>query len=171
MPDRPEAAGTTVIRAYRAEDLDPLLRLFQRAVHELAADDYDAAQLAAWAPPEPDRAAWAQRLGSGSTFVAVHGDAIAGFVRVATGDQEGDGTIDLLYVDPGLAGRGIGRRLLAHALSVLREAGVTRAWAAASHTARPLFARLGFRTIARQSVQRNGVEIDNWSMVCDLGEA
>ncbi len=155
-----------MIRDYRDTDLDAVLGLFHRSVHALGAADYTPEQLAAWAPDEPDRAAWTERLAHGATLVAERDGAIAGFARV-----EDSGYLDLFYVDPERTGRGIGAELLAHALDWLRSVGAVRAWCHASLTARPFFERHGFHTIARQTVRRNGVAMDNWSMARDLGES
>ena len=56
-------AGMTAvsIRPYTAADLDLLIVLFNGAVRGVASRDYTPAQIAAWAPDTPDRAAWLTR--------------------------------------------------------------------------------------------------------------
>jgi hypothetical protein len=44
------------IRAYAPADLDTLIALYHDTIHRVAARDYDAEQIAAWAPDQPDRA-------------------------------------------------------------------------------------------------------------------
>ena len=155
-----------MIRAYRQADLDALLGLFHRSVHALGAADYTPEQLAAWAPELPDRRAWAERLAAGATMVAERDGDIAGFIR--TGDC---GYVDLLYVDPHWARRGVASTLLAHALDRLRAQGVDYAWCHASLTARPFFEHHGFAATARRTVERNGVEMINWAMQRELSGA
>ncbi len=54
-------------------------------------------------------------ISRGSIFVAELGDEIVGFGEAARG------VVVAVYVDPGAAGRGIGRRILQHALAVARS--------------------------------------------------
>lgn len=148
-----------MIRHYRDSDLDALLALFHDSVHRLGSRDYTDGQLAAWAPPRPDRAAWSSRLASGRTRVAEWDGRVAGFARA-----EANGGIDLLYVHPDCVRRGVGGERLRDSLGWLLEKGVNRAWAQASDTARPAFERHGFRVVERRTVVRGGVEIRNWTM-------
>lgn len=152
-----------MIRRYRTADLDAVLGVFHRSVHALAASDYTPAQRAAWAPDVPDRNAWSERLASGHTFVDARDGPIAGFARA-----EDDGYIDLFFVDPAFAGRGVGSALLGHVLDRLREHGCSRTRSRVSLTARPFFERHGFVASARYTVQRAGIELDQWSMARDL---
>jgi len=154
-----------VIREYRESDLDTLLDLFRASVHRLAAGDYCAEQLEAWAPVRPDRRAWTERLSSGRTLVSERGGRIAGFARA-----EADGCIDLLYVHPDCVRRGVGGELLEHVIEWLRAQGAERAWTHASDTARPAFERAGFRVLERRVVERGGIEIRNWLMALELDD-
>ncbi len=67
------------VRRYTASDAETLLELFRKSVWRIACRDYGPAQLAAWAPEQIDRAAWASRRAATTTFVAEVGTAIAGF--------------------------------------------------------------------------------------------
>jgi putative acetyltransferase len=83
---------------------------FGRAVRESGARYDDREQIAARSPASPDMDAWANRLSAGGVFVADMDGQIAGFVRV---EVEGDnGLVDLIYVHPEYARRGLGRELL-----------------------------------------------------------
>lgn len=154
-----------MIRSFHGSDLDALLELFAASVRELAGD-YTPEQRAAWVPPEPDRAAWAERLASGYTRVAERDGRIAGFARTTE-----DGCIDLLYVHPDCARRGVGSELLRDAIAWLHASDVPRAWTHASHTAKPAFERAGFRAVERRTVERGGVTMENWHMVREPDDA
>lgn len=158
---------------YRPADLDAALALFARSVHGLAARDYDAQQLAAWAPANPDRQAWAKRFASGDTLLAwtaatpvdaaqVSPD-LAGFARLAD-----PGLIDLLYVDPRYGRCGVGRILLEALISTAREGGVSVLQTEASITARPFFAALGFDVEEEQTVWRGAISLTNYRMRMSL---
>src|SRR5262249_60578993 len=105
----------------------------------LAALDHNT--IAAWLAEEV--------AASGITIVAEAADrSIAGFIRFGE-DPDGspDGYVDSLYVHPRAGGRGIGRRLLEHALGALRVAGyhaVTLWVFEANERARRFYAAAGF---------------------------
>jgi ribosomal protein S18 acetylase RimI-like enzyme len=60
--------------------------------------------------------------GAPITSVALAGDSIVGFVTIK------DDELAALHVDPDLWRRGVGTRLLAHALTQLASSGVSLAW-------------------------------------------
>jgi putative acetyltransferase len=151
-----------LIRDYEPDDLDAVLELFRRAVREVASRDYAPAEVAAWAPDEPDRTAWRDRLATGRVVVWEGDGALGGFARL-----DEDGTIDLLYVHPTRQRRGIARELLADLVAHARERGVRRLTTEASRTALPFFERQGFRLVARQTVWRRGVALENFRMELD----
>jgi putative acetyltransferase len=152
-----------VVRDYEPQDLDAVLELFQRSVREVASHDYAPEEIAAWAPDEPDRTAWSSRLATGRVIVWEGDGALRGFARL---DEAG--SIDLLYVHPTRLRRGIARELLAHLVALAREHGLRKLAAEVSRTARPFFERQGFRLIARQTVWRRGVTLENFRMECEV---
>jgi putative acetyltransferase len=99
------ARHAPTIRIYRPDDLDAVLEVFIRAIRVTASRNYDRAQVEAWA--QPDRQAWATRRMSRPTWIAEIDGAVAGFT-----DLEPDGHIDMMYVHPSYAGRGVARKLL-----------------------------------------------------------
>ncbi len=149
----------TILRPMRADDVPALCALFHAAVREGTAGHYDAAQCAAWSPAPPDPAAWAVRLAGQSVTVAEEGGTVTGFIALRA-----DGHIDLAFVAPERAGRGIGPRLLRAVEDEARTRGLARLTVEASLVARPLFARAGWRTVRRQSVERAGVALTNFAM-------
>lgn len=145
------------LRRYQPGDLAAILSLFRDTVHRIAAADYSPAQLDAWAPAQPDEAAWALSLRHNLALVAVEGGELVGF-----GDIDlAAGYLDRLYVHSGRQRRGIATALCG---ALEASCGAPRLTTHASLTARPFFERQGWRVVNRQTVVRRGVELDNFVM-------
>lgn len=154
-------SGALHIRHYTAADLAAVVAVFQQSVWEVACRDYSPAQLAVWAPEPPQSAAWAARLsGSGGVFVAERLDVILGFTRITDA-----GHIDLLFVHPECQGQGVARLLCEHAIAWALGRGASTLTADVSTTARPFFERMGFGVVRSQTVERQGVQLQNFCMV------
>ncbi|HEY2990049.1 MAG TPA: GNAT family N-acetyltransferase [Candidatus Binatia bacterium] len=151
------------IRGYRAADLAAVVSVFQRSVREVASRDYSPEQVAAWTPEQTDLSVWSARLENGGVFVSEFQDEIVGFARV-----DDSGYFDLLYVHPGFQGRGIGRELFQQVVAWASSRGVRRLISDVSITARPFFARMGFRVVQPQVVERQGVRLQNFRMELDV---
>jgi putative acetyltransferase len=146
------------------EDLPACHALFVASVHGLAGRFYSAEQCAAWAPlgemALAQRADWAKRLGRAWACKAVGDDGqLAGFAWLCH-----DGEFDMLFVAPEYAGQGLAQRMIAALEAEARAAGLTAFTAWASHGARPVFERAGYRGVRDNRVVRHGVEIDNCLM-------
>ena len=148
---------TLSIRPYRPEDLDAVIGIFLGAIREIAAKDYDRAQIEAWA--QADRDAWAMRRLSRPTWVAVVGEKPVGFT-----DLEPDGHLDMMFVHPAHQGVGIATALLERVETAARGQGLARIFTEASITARPFFERRGFRLLAAQIVRVRGQALANFRM-------
>lgn len=153
-----------VLRLAQHADYARCVSLFTRAVHALAAGDYDTAQRLAWAPLEPDLPAWRQRLDSLQVWLLEEAGVLLGFIGFSL-----DGHIDLLYCAPEAARDGVASQLLAHAEQHLRGAGAMRAWTEASLVARPFFLRQGYRVTAEQWVQRGAIRLLRCEMDKQIG--
>jgi len=151
------------LRPYVPADLKRCAEIFRGAVEELAADDYDDAQRAAWASTADDEAALRKRLEGALTLIAVIEGAAAGFASLK--DNE---TIDMLYVHPDFAARGAGATLIDALTKLAGARGAKRLAAEASEAAKPLFERLGFRAEKRNLVHVGGEWLANTSMVKTL---
>lgn len=145
------------IRPYRETDATSLSRLYARSVNDLGPRHYSPTQVEAWASLAPDAAAINARMDDRRTRLVAAGpdNAAIGFVDVET-----DGHVDLLYVDPPSAGRGVGRSLLQAAIDL----GHPRLFAEASEVALPLFERMGFVVTSRRDLKIGGVAIHNWAV-------
>jgi putative acetyltransferase len=154
------------LRPYLAADVRRCAAIFRASIEELAADDYDEEQREAWAARAEDEAAFGARLGGMLTLVAMSDRAIAGFASLKGADE-----IDMLFVDPEFARRGVGRTLV-DALTRLAEArGAKRLTAEASDAAKPLFDRLGFAAQKRNLVRIGDQWLANTTMTKTFGAA
>jgi putative acetyltransferase len=150
-----------VIRRYDAADLDAVIGVFLRSVREVASRDYDAGQIAAWA--QADRDVWSRRRLERPTWVALLDDVIAGFM-----DLEGNGHIDMLFVNPPNQRKGVASALLDTVENAARGQRLTVLDTDASITARPFFKKHGFQVVRSQDVALRGERLTNFRMVKHL---
>ncbi|EIT68592.1 GNAT family N-acetyltransferase [Hydrocarboniphaga effusa] len=147
------------IRLSQADDVENIVQLFGDSIHGLARQHYDEAQRAAWAPRSPDLAEWTQRLSTLTTLVAEDAGQLAGFLSF-----EDDGHVDLLYVAPHAARRGVASALYREAEHRLIALGAKRLYTEASLVAAPFFTRQGFHVVEEQRVERRGLVFRRYAM-------
>lgn len=100
------AAKKITLRPALPDDAPALAELFRASVGELAREDYSEAQIEAWAATADDEAAFAAKLGGALTIVALLNGEVAGFASLKGAD-----VIDMLYVHPNAARKGVGAQL------------------------------------------------------------
>jgi len=138
----------------------PLLaETFRASIEELTGDDYSEAQQVAWAAMADDEDAFAARLADQLTLVATMEGSPVGFVSLEPPD-----TIDLLYVHPAVAGRGVGSMLLDAIERLMAGRGAARLVADVSDSARDFFARRGYQPQQRNTVSCQGEWLANTTM-------
>ena len=147
------------IRDYQDADCAALADIFQRAVREIARKDYSRAQVMAWAPDGRDLEMFAARLANRPTFVAEYKGQVAGFT-----DLDGDGHIDMFYVNPDFQRRGVASAMLRFLAARGQSERRKRLFSEVSITARPVFERHGFKVLAYQTVETNGQALGNYRM-------
>jgi putative acetyltransferase len=152
-----------VVREYRPGDLEAVVSLFQRSVHEVASRDYSPTQISAWAPERTDREAWARLLETDGVFVYERNDEIVGFVRI-----DCTGCLALLFVHPEVQRQGVARALFDRVISWALSRGMCHLHSEVSVTARPFFESVGFRVVREQIVERRGVPLQNFRMEKDI---
>ncbi len=142
---------TIALRPYLPRDAATLAALFINSFEILAGEDYDVAQIAAWTNAAEDDKAFEARLAGQLTLVATIDAEPVGFASMKGVDQ-----IDMLYVHPEAARRGVAT-VLCDALEKLAGArGAQQVSVDASDTAEPFFAQRGY-----SAWRRNTVEIDD----------
>jgi putative acetyltransferase len=141
------AASAPGLRPFLPADAPRLAALFRASVEALAADHYDADQLAAWASAAADEAAFARRLASHLAIVALIDGAVAGFASLRD-----NAIIDMLYVHPAHARRGVGAALADAIEKLARARGTAKITVDASDAARDFFAKRGYAGQRRNMV-------------------
>ena len=151
------------LRPFLPADAPRLAALFRASVETLAEDHYDADQLAAWRGGADDEAAFAKRLGDALTIVALVDAEIAGFASL-----KDNKLIDMLYVHPEFARRGVGSTLV-DALEKLGAArGARNLSVDASDAARDFFAARGYIAQSRNTVPVSDEWLGNTTMTKEL---
>jgi len=139
------------LRPYLPADAPLLVEIFRASITELTADDYSEAQQAAWMAGANDEHAFAAKLAGELILIATVDGAPVGFASL-----KGGSVIDMLYVHPAVAGRGVGA-LLCDALEKLAAGrGAEKVTADASDTALGFFQHRGFVAQRRNTVPKNG---------------
>ncbi|HWW65163.1 MAG TPA: GNAT family N-acetyltransferase [Sphingomonadaceae bacterium] len=151
------------IRPLTIEDGEIAASIFFDAVHRGTREHYTLEQRQAWAGTTADSAGWRNRLVGMDGFVAEMGGCAVGFMTL-----DDAGYIDLAFVRPEVAGKGVGWRLYRTIERLAEERGATRLTAHASKTARPFFERQGWIVDRQQSVVRRNVELINFKMSKEL---
>ncbi len=153
------------LRPFLPADAPLLADIFRASIEGLTADDYSEAQRQAWASAGDDEGEFGARLAAQLTIVATLDGSPVGFASLARNEE-----IDMLYVHPAVAARGVGT-MLCDALEKLAGArGAHRLTAAASDTARPFFERRAYVPQQRNSVLCGGEWIANTTMQKQLAE-
>ena len=80
------------------------------------------------------------------------------------------GHVGMLFVAPAAQGQGLAGALLAAVETAARASCMTRLTTEASHAARPVFHRAGFRTLYPRTLWRAGQWLHNTAMAKDLAE-
>lgn len=144
------------LRPYQPPDCPLMARLFYDTVHTVNAADYSPAQLAVWATGRVDLAAWNRSFLRRHTLVALEGGQLVGF-----GDIDQTGYLDRLYVHQGFQRRGVATALCDALESSFPFEKITTH---ASITAKPFFARRGYKLVTERQVERGGILLTNYVM-------
>ncbi len=148
-----------MIRSYQPGDHIAIADIFVAAVHEIASKVYTEEQCLAWSAREPNYAHWEKRCAAKCPFVSVAEERIAGFLEL-----DPDGHIDCAYIHPAYQHRGLMSALVRHALDLSFAKNLPRVYVEASLCAKPMFEKLGFRTLGENWVAIKGVFLLNYKM-------
>jgi putative acetyltransferase len=147
------------LRPVLPADASRLAALFRASVETLAEDFYDDDQRAAWAACVDDQSAFAKRLATNLSIVALTDGELAGFASLKEAR-----ILDMLYVHPDFARRGVGSTL-ADAIERLGAArGAQSLSVDASDAARKFFEQRGYIPQSRNTVTINGEWLGNTTM-------
>jgi putative acetyltransferase len=140
--------------------------IFRASIRALTEDDYSDDQRRVWAASADDVAAFGARLEQALTLVATMSGEPVGF-----GSLKGADTVDMLYVDPGFARRGVGAALIDALTRLATARGAKQLTSDVSDSARTSFERRGFVAQRRNMIQLGGEWLANTTMVKQLAAA
>jgi putative acetyltransferase len=147
------------IRTAILSDLPFLRILFRDTVLSIDRNDYSYEQLQAWATAWKNEDQWMLRFSQQQFFIAEMDGDIVGFASLAPA-----GYLDFLYVQKDFQRRGIAGKLLDRIELQARQNCIILLSTDASITAYPFFKQHGFNEVKRQTVEVNGVSMDNYAM-------
>lgn len=154
---------TLTVRPYRDDDRAAAALIFFRAVREGAANFYNTAQCAAWAPdPEPDWAA-PDKLLDQWCWVAERDGQPVGFMSL-----EHSGHLDMAFVLPEEMGRGTADALYDALTKQMHKAGLQRLTVTASQLARRFFLRKGWQVSWMENLEADGQVYIVFRMFADI---
>jgi putative acetyltransferase len=151
--------SAVALRPYLPADAPRCAAIFRASIEEIASEDYSEAQCAAWAERADDEAGFGKGLAGMLTLLATEDGEIAGFASL-----KDDSHVEMLFVDPAYARRGVATVLLEALTKLARARGAKELTSDVSDTAKPLFDRLGFQSFRRNLVNKGEEWLGNTSM-------
>lgn len=149
-----------VVQPLSLDETQEAAELFCETVHTVNIRDYTQDQVSAWAPPtQQARQAVADRLKSQRTVGIKECGILIGF-----GSLTSSFDIDMLFVHKHRQGQGIGTRLIKELENIAARNGKSVIKVDVSLTAFPFFKHYGYTPIAKQTVMRRGIALENYQM-------
>ena len=145
------------IERYRQDMAPALLDVFYTSVRQGCKHHYSAEQLAAWAPESIDIKGFEQKMDALQPLIARLDSKIAGYA-----DLQPSGLIDHFFVHGHCQKKRVGSALM-HALLNM-GANLPLLYSHVSLTAKPFFEQNGFNVVKQQTVNVNGVDLENYYM-------
>jgi putative acetyltransferase len=155
--------SAVALRPYLPADAQRCAEIFRASIEELASEDYSADQCEAWAERGDDAVAFGKGLADSLTLIATIGGESVGFASLKGAD-----VLDMLFVDPAFARRGVGTALVDALVRIARARGVERLTSEVSDTAKPLFDKQGFVAQRRNLVAKGDEWLGNTTMTLKL---
>ena len=147
------------LRKYCPEDWKEVVKLFHDTVHSVNSDDYDEAQLNAWAPNDMGLIKLDNRLSGNYSVVAEKSGVIVGF-----GNANGPGYFDCLYTHKDYQRIGVATLIAEDIEKYFFREGIQIITTDASITAKPFFEKRGYIVQKRQNVECRGQFFTNFKM-------
>ncbi len=133
---------SVVLRPARKGDGEALFDVTRRSVQALARNHYSPEQIAGWMGDRtPDY--YESLIAQGQVVVAEYKDTIMGFVDAEPGE------VTRLFLLPGIAGSGLGTRLLTIGIENARKGHLGPIRVESTINAEGFYRRHGFRTVNR----------------------
>jgi putative acetyltransferase len=151
------------LRPFLPADAPRLADLFRASVELLAEDYYTEDQLAAWIERADDEAAFSKRLASNLTLIGLVQGEVAGFASL-----KDNKLIDMLYVHPDFARRGVATALVDALEKLAAARGAQKLTVDASDAAGDFFTARGYVAQNRNTVALGGEWLGNTTMTKEL---
>ena len=158
--------STIALRPYLPSDAERCAAIFRASIEEIASEDYSPDQCEAWAARGDDIAAFGKKLAESLTLIATIDGESVGFASLKGAD-----ILDMLFVDPAHARKGVGTALLDALVRLASARGVERLTSEVSDTAKPLFERQQFVAQRRNLVAQGDEWLGNTTMTRTLAKA
>lgn len=153
LPSRePDLPGLTR-RAYAPDDLDAVVALHIRAFTLLGRDSHSGAQIDGHTALIRDAAYPADLERSHPTLAFADGRLVATAGWLAMSDRPETARIRKVFVEPGVARRGLASWMVREAERAAAEAGYPRFFVRANLNAVPLYRRLGYTDVEAGSME------------------
>jgi putative acetyltransferase len=153
------ASTAPALRPFLPADTPVLAAIFIAAIEELTGDDYNTEQQEAWASVADDEVTFGKKLAGELTLIATLGNAPVGFASLKGKDH-----IDMLYVHPSAAGKGVASALCDALEKLAGGRGATSLTVEASDNAQDFFRKRGYVARQRNTVTVNGEWLANTTM-------
>jgi putative acetyltransferase len=147
------------LRPFLPADTPVLAAIFTAAIEELTGDDYSSDQQEAWASVADDEEGFGKKLAGELTLIATLRSAPVGFASLKGKEQ-----IDMLYVHPSAAGKGVASALCDALERLAGARGAKSLTVDASDNAQEFFKKRGYVAKQRNSVTVNGEWLANTTM-------
>jgi putative acetyltransferase len=148
------------IRRLHPADVPAVAAVCRASVAGTEGDPYSAEQVAAWLRGMTDERIATSVATTQMVGALTYSGELAGFANlVVRGD--GDGELDLLYVHPSAAGRGVARLLVAEVERMATAAGLASVVVDASLLAAPVLEHLGYAVERRYEKAAGGATFPN----------
>lgn len=153
-----------LLRPIMPADVPVLATIYQESIETLAAEDYDAAQRAAWAAAADNLPVFGGSLVNALTVVATLQGRAVGFISTRRHEE-----IALLYVYPTAKRQGVATMLLASVATLAVNRGATELVVDASDASRAFFEARGFEALHRHTIAFGDQWLANTRMRKALG--
>lgn len=148
------------LRLARPADIPAISNLFKASIEVLAANDYTAEQIIVWTSEYDQTETWQTRLNHQYFLVAESAaQTLAGIASL-----DATGYLDLLYVHPDFQRQGIATGLVAHLEQYAFGSDIAVIRTEASLTAKPFFESHGYRVVAPQQKNYQGITFATFTM-------
>ncbi|NML40557.1 GNAT family N-acetyltransferase [Chitinophaga sp. G-6-1-13] len=152
------------IRKADVSDMLALRDLYQGAIRAVNSKDYDPEQVAAWAGRGDRLSSLEKRINTQYFYVAETPEKIiTGFASL-----EDDGEFDMMFVHKDFQRQGVATLLAEQIIHKAQELKLPSLTAYVSITAKPFFERMGFSVVQAQTVDIDGVTLNNYEMIKNL---